>query len=159
VDHIAHAPAYRPVSLPVAEVPLPARLQRFYADLALEREARLDQLGELFTDDVEFIDPFRHTHGLAELRVLFERMFHQYRHIRFDGFVMAGTHEAFTLTYRMGMRMVVGPEFVTQMASVVVARDGRVSKLTDYYDFGSALLSPVAPLVSVYQQAMRRLFL
>jgi len=159
VDHIAHAPAYRPAPLPVAPVSLPARLQRFYEELAVGREVLLDQLGDLFTDDIEFIDPFRHTRGLAELRVLFERMFHQYRHIRFDTFVMTGTEAAFTLTYRMGMRMLVGPEFVTQMASVVVARDGKVSKLTDYYDLGSALASPVAPLVSLYQRTMRRLFL
>jgi ketosteroid isomerase-like protein len=134
-------------------------MQRFYEDVATRREAMLDRLGELFTDDVEFIDPFRRTHGLAELRTLFERMLAQYRRVRFSAFAVTGSEEAFTLVYDMHMQMLIGPEFVTRMVSVVVARDGKVAKLSDYYDLGSALVSPAVWLTRAYQGLMRRLFL
>jgi ketosteroid isomerase-like protein len=159
VDHVERAPAYRPVSTPVPNEALPQRMQRFYEELATRRETMLDRLGDLFTDDIEFTDPFRHTHGLAELRTLFERMFEQYRRVQFTAFETSGNDAAFTLVYDMRMHMIIGPEFVTRMASVVVARDGKVAKLSDYYDLGSSLVSPAVWLTGAYQRLMRRLFL
>jgi FAD/FMN-containing dehydrogenase/ketosteroid isomerase-like protein len=158
VDHVEKAHAYRPASND-ARATLPARMQRLYEDLARDRCAALDRLGEVFADDVEFIDPFRHTHGLEGFRALFERMFRQYAHVSFESFTATGEENAFTLTYDMRMRMRVGPEFVTRMASVVVARDGKVSKLVDYYDFPSALVSPFPPAMKLYRRVTRALFL
>jgi hypothetical protein len=45
------------------------------------------------------------------------------------------------------------------MASVVRGRDGRVADLVDYYDFPSALASPVPLLGSIYRKAVSLLFL
>jgi len=139
--------------------PLAQRLQEFYEALPVERERALDRLGDLFADDVHFRDPFRDTHGIEPLRELFARMFRQYRQVEFTGFSRDGDDNRFVLTYDMHLRMAVGPMFVTRMASVVRGRDGRVVELVDYYDFPSALASPIPLLGTLYRKAVNLLFL
>ncbi len=143
----------------VMSAPLAQRLQEFYETLPVERERALDRLGDLFAQDVHFRDPFRDTHGIEPLRELFARMFRQYRLVEFTGFSREGDDSRFVLTYEMHLGMAVGPTFVTQMASVVRARDGRVSDLVDYYDFPSALASPVPLLGALYRKVVNLLFL
>lgn len=135
------------------------RLQRFYESFATERERALDHLGEVFSDDIHFRDPFRDTHGMAAFRELFERMFRQYRYVSFSGFRCDGDERAFTLTYDMHLKMAVGPTFTTKMASVCRARDGKVFDLVDYYDFSSSLASPMPLLAAAYRKAITTLFL
>ena len=138
---------------------LPARLQALYESFSTERERALDRLDELFTADVRFKDPFRETRGIADFRELFERMFRQYKSVGFEHFRIVGTEDAFTLTYDMRLRMVVGPDFTTSMASVCVARGGKVAELVDYYDFASSLVSPVRAAAFAYRWITNRLFL
>src|SRR6185369_6997829 len=107
---------------------------------------------------VHFRDPFRDTQGIEPLRELFVRMFKQYRQVEFTGFSRDGDDQHFVLTYDMHLRMVVGPMFVTRMASVVRARDGKVVDLVDYYDFPSALASPIPLLGALYRKAVNLLF-
>ena len=45
------------------------------------------------------------------------------------------------------------------MASVGRGREGRVSDLVDYYDFPSALASPIPLLGTIYRKAVSLLFL
>lgn len=135
------------------------RLQRYYESFGTERERALDRLGEFFSEDIHFRDPFRETTGMADFRELFERMFRQYRVVKFTDFRCDGDERAFTLTYNMHLKMAVGPTFVTQMASVCRARDGKVYDLVDYYDFSSALASPMPLLAAAYRKAITTLFL
>ena len=139
--------------------PLAQRLQEFYESFPVERERALERLEQIYTEDVHFRDPFRDTHGISPLRELFERMFRQYRQVEFTGFSRDGDDNRFVLTYDMHLRMAHGPMFVTHMASVVRGRDGRVSELVDYYDFPSALASPVPLLGAIYRKAVSLLFL
>ena len=139
--------------------PLAQRLQELYETFPVERERALERLGDIFADDVHFRDPFRDTHGIEPLRELFVRMFRQYRQVEFTGFSREGDDTRFVLTYDMHLRMAVGPTFVTQMASVVRGRDGRVVELVDYYDFPSALASPIPLLGTIYRKAVSLLFL
>ena len=158
---VVPAPA-RHTSLPPRrfhEDSLPARVQAFYQDLAIEREPVLDRLGELFAHDIAFKDPFRDTRGLPAFRDLFERMLKQYRQVAFTGFRTMGDDQAFTMTYDMHLRMAVGPDFVTPMCSVCTARDGKVAGLVDYYDFASGLVSPVGVASRTYRWITNRFFL
>lgn len=139
--------------------PLAQRLQEYYETFPVERERALERLGELFANDVHFRDPFRETHGIEPLRELFARMFRQYRQVEFTGFSRDGDDQHFVLTYDMHLRMAFGPMFVTRMASVVRGRDGRVVDLVDYYDFPSALASPLPLLGTLYRKAVTLLFL
>lgn len=139
--------------------PLAQRLQEFYETFPVERERALERLDQLFASDVHFRDPFRDTHGIEPLRELFVRMFKQYRQVEFTGFSRDGDDQHFVLTYDMHLRMAVGPMFVTRMASVVRARDGKVVDLVDYYDFPSALASPIPLLGALYRKAVNLLFL
>ncbi|HEY4057449.1 MAG TPA: FAD-binding protein, partial [Kofleriaceae bacterium] len=153
--HWAHALG---VSMPRTDT-LPHRLQQFYEALSVDREAALDRLGDVFTDDIHFRDPFRDTNGMPAFRRLFERALAQYPGWSFTEFRIVGDAEQFTLTYNMRMRMAIGPEFVTPMASVCVVRDGKVSDLTDYYDFTEGLLSPVRLAGKAYRAFINRMFL
>jgi len=139
--------------------PLPQRLQAFYERFELDRERALPRLGELFTDDIHFRDPFRDTRGMADFRELFERMFRQYRSVSFTGFRVDGDEGSFTLTYDMHLQMAVGPRFVTPMASVCRAREGRVCELFDFYDFSSSLVSPFPLAAAAYRKVINVLFL
>jgi hypothetical protein len=143
----------------VVTAPLPQRLQAFYESLPVERENALRRLEDIYTSDVHFRDPFRETRGIEALRVLFERMFRQYRQIEFTGFSCDGDGSSFSMTYDMHLAMVVGPTFVTHMATICRARDGRISHIVDSYDFPSALTSPLPLLGAVYRRVVNRFFL
>ncbi|MES2645124.1 MAG: nuclear transport factor 2 family protein [Myxococcota bacterium] len=131
----------------------------WYNSFATEREACLVHLDTMFTEDVVFRDPFRDTRGVPAFRELFVRMFRRYRHVHFTGFVLEGNEEKFTFTYLMHLRMAVGPTFVTPMATICTARDGKISEVIDYYDFASGLVSPVPLLAKAYQACIRAIFL
>jgi ketosteroid isomerase-like protein len=147
-----------PVAEPVVQ-PVAQRLQELYESFPVERENALQRLGELFTDDVHFRDPFRETHGIEPFRELFVRMFRQYRTVEFTGFSREGDDRSFVLTYDMHLRMAIGPTFVTHMASVCRVREGRVAQLVDFYDFPSALASPIPFVAAMYRKTVNLLFL
>lgn len=140
---------------------VPERLQQFYEGFATEREGALDRLGDLFTDDIHFRDPFRETQGMPAFRELFVRMFKQYRTVAFEDFRIDGDDRAFTLTYVMRLGMVIGPTFATPIASVCRVREGedRVSDLLDFYDFSSSLVSPFPLMATAYRKIVNALFL
>lgn len=135
---------------------LAGRLQSLYEQMAADREPALDRLSDVFSDDIAFRDPFRTVAGIPAFRELFVRMFKQYRAVNFTGFRLHGDDEEFTLTYDMHMRMSVGPEFVMSMCSVVRARNGKVVEMTDYYDFPSGLVSPMAAAARAYRWVANR---
>jgi len=148
-----------PLAKDPTNMSLKARVQRFYESLAVDRELSLSTLDELFTADVRFRDPFRDTLGIGPFRELFVRMLKQYRFVDFTDVVAEGDETAFTLRYNMHLRMVVGPTFVTPIASIFRARDGKVCELHDYYDFPSGLVSPIPLLASAYKKLINQLFL
>lgn len=135
------------------------RLAAYYASMGKEREPALDRLGDYFHQDIHFVDPFRDTHGMADFRKLFDRMFKQYRVVEFTGFVGHGDDEAFTLRYQMRLKMAVGPVFTTDMVSLCRARDGKVFELVDVYDMTSSLVSPFGLLRRLYRAIINALFL
>jgi len=135
------------------------RVREFYERLSADREQSLSKLEELFAADVRFRDPFRDTVGIAPFRELFVRLLKQYRFVDFTDVVAEGDESAFTLRYDMHLRMVVGPTFVTPMASFFRVRDGKVCELYDYYDFPSGLVSPIPILRKAYKTLINRLFL
>jgi ketosteroid isomerase-like protein len=137
----------------------PERLQWFYQQLALTREHALEHLPAIFSDDIEFCDPFRETRGMRAFRELFVRMFRQYPTVDFTDYRTVGAGDRFTLTYDMHLRMAVGPTFVTPLASVCRVRDGLVFELHDYYDLVGGLLSPLRPIQRAYRTTVRALFL
>jgi hypothetical protein len=96
---------------------------------------------------------------MSRFRELFVRMFKQYRGVEFTDFRIDGDDRAFTLTYKMHLRMAVGPTFVTPIASVCLARADKVSDLLDYFDFSSSLLSPFPMAAAAYRRAVNALFL
>jgi hypothetical protein len=138
---------------------LPQRLQSFYELLGAQREGSIGGLPDLFTLDIHYRDPFRETLGMDAFRKLFVRMFKQYRTVAFTEFRVNGEDRAFTLTYKMHLRMAIGPTFVTPIASVCLARGDKICELCDYFDFSSSLLSPFPIAAAAYRKTVNALFL
>jgi ketosteroid isomerase-like protein len=138
---------------------LPKRLIAFYEALGDERERALERLPELFTERVRFRDPFREIVGIASFRALFVAIFRRYPRVGFSGFRVDGAEPRFALTYDMHVQMVVGPEFVTPFATVCRTEDGKVSELSDYYDFATGLVSPFPRATALYRTVTRKLLL
>lgn len=138
---------------------LPLRLQSFMEDLVVKREGALDRLGELFTDDMRFRDPFRETRGLDAFRETFVSMFRRYPTISFSDFECTGDAQAFTLTYVMRLRMAVGPTFAIHMATVCRTRGDRIEDYADYFDLGLGVTSPVPALTAAYRKVVAMIFL
>ncbi|GDY24823.1 nuclear transport factor 2 family protein [Agarivorans sp. Toyoura001] len=51
--------------------PIVQQLEQFYSELGMAQVARLS---EIYTDNVEFIDPLHHLHGIADLSQYFEHL-------------------------------------------------------------------------------------
>ena len=47
---------------------LPERMQAFYERLDTEKEAALDELPSLYTDDIQFVSPIEERDGLYAFR-------------------------------------------------------------------------------------------
>lgn len=118
------------------------KLQRYYEEMGDLRERSLERLGEYFSEDVRFRDPFRDTYGLPALHELFVRWFKRYPTVSFTNFRGAGDDVHFTLRYEMNMRMRFGPWLVAPTASICTAEGGKVVELEDYYDMEGVFVSP-----------------
>ncbi len=149
-------------------------LRRWTDDAALarycgmfERVAVTDLpgLGEFFTADAHFVDPFNDVRGLDQIRTLFARMFERCTDIRFE------VHEAFRagdvalLHWTMRFRPAPtraggtpGAEWTLHgMSRVVFAADGRVAEHVDHWDTGSQLYAKFPLLGPVIRWLQRKL--
>ncbi len=135
--------------------PLHERLIRFYARVSSEGAAALDELPELFSADIHFINPVVDDRGIQQFRRQWERAFRLYKVFRFRDIEVHGSGDHFTLIYSMQVRFIVGPLFDIPLATVVEGHDGKVTSMRDYFDTFQVLLQPVAPLLALYRWALR----
>lgn len=127
--------------------------------------ADLDRLGERFTDDARFADPFNDVRGLAAVRAVFARMFERCIDVRFE------VHEAFRdgevalLHWTMRFRPAPsasggapGAEWTLHgMSRVRFAADGRVVEHVDHWDTGGQLYARLPLLGPLIRWLQRRL--
>jgi hypothetical protein len=139
--------------------PPPERLQWFYEEMARSREDAMKYVGQVFTHDIIYKDPFRETSGVADFEKLFTSLFKKWPKVWFTEFSRIGSNDAFTLTYVMNLKGSIGPSFAQPMASIARANpEGLIYDLRDYFDFPTSLVSPSRIFTGLYH-GFAKLFL
>lgn len=139
----------------IATDALPARLKTFYERVNVDRDAALEDLPDLYANDVHFVNPVVDQRGLTAFFGVWKKAFRMYKVFEFTNIVVTGTDEVFSLTYSMNIRFAIGPTFVTDMMTDCRGRDGKVFYCRDYFDPLGTLVGPIAPLRWLYRFVFR----
>ncbi len=132
------------------------RIVGFYESLS---PAALDRLGDFYTDDARFKDPFNEVHGIAAIRGVFEHMYTSLHEPRFvvTERVVDGTQCFLVWEFRFRFR-----RFDTQTEQVVrggshlrLAADGRIADHRDYWDAAEELYEKL-PAVGALMRWLKR---
>lgn len=118
----------------------------------------LSRLGEIYTDDVSFKDPFNEVQGLPAVTRIFAHMFTQVDGPRFviTGSVLQGEQAFVTWDFRFRMKRFVRDEQCIRGAShLKFAADGRASFHRDYWDAAEELYEKL-PVLGALMRALRR---
>lgn len=133
---------------------LPERMQAFYERLNVEREAGLDELPNLYTDDIQFISPIEERDGIGAYKSSWESAFQTYKGFTFTDFKCVGDERAFALFYTMTIDIGIGNPMPTPTATLFIAREGKVYYQYDYWDTVGGLMQIYPPLRTAYDWAV-----
>lgn len=132
------------------------RIVGFYESLS---PAALDRLGDFYTGDARFKDPFNEVHGVAAIRGVFEHMYTSLHEPRFvvTQRVVDGAQCFLVWEFRFRFR-----RFDTQTEQVVhggshlrLAADGRIEDHRDYWDAAEELYEKL-PAVGALMRWLKR---
>jgi ketosteroid isomerase-like protein len=133
---------------------LPARMQAFYQRLSREGASALDELFDLYTDDVEFVSPIEKRIGIHAFRASWAQAFETYEAFTFTDFKCVGDDRSFALFYTMTIDIGVGNPMPTPTATLFVVREGKVYYQFDYWDTVGGLAQIYPPLKAAYDWAV-----
>ncbi len=135
-----------------------AHLARVVALFEQLTPAALARLGEVYADEVRFVDPFNDVTGLAPMRRIFEHMFETLQAPRFTVLTrFAAGDEAF-LTWDFRFRRGTGAELLIHGGSHLrFAPDGRVLLHRDYWDAAQQVYEQLPLLGAVLRWLRRRI--
>lgn len=140
------------MSKSVAGEALPQRVKRFYERISIERDAALEELPKLYSDDVRFINPVVDERGLKTFEEYWKKALRQYKTFEFKNVEVTGTDELFSLTYSMNVKFAFGPSFKGDMSTDCHAKDGKVYLCRDYFDPLGMLVQPFGPVSWLYKK-------
>jgi steroid Delta-isomerase len=133
-----------------------ARVVAFFEQLS---PADLARLGELYTADARFKDPFNEVQGLAAIEAVFAHMYRALEAPRFVIRDIAAEGERCFLTWDFLFRFkrfAPGQEQVVRGASMLVfAPDGRIALHRDYWDAAEELYEKL-PVVGALMRWLKR---
>lgn len=131
------------------------RLVRYYETL---NPSDLDRLGEIYSADAAFKDPFNEVRGIAAIRPIFEHMFRTLRTPRFVVHEAIGQGDQCCLTWDfhfvapgMGER----EQCIRGATHVRFDADGRVCLHRDYWDAAEELYEKL-PLLGALMRWLKR---
>lgn len=137
--------------------PIQLKLQDFYASLSDEA---LNELGEIYSPDVEFVDPVNSHKGLAQLTTYFSHLLSNCHTCKFDihGYDNCGQ----TLFIRWTMhyahpKLKNAQQLSLDGISELHIRDERVYYQRDYYDMGAMLYEHIPVIGAVIRWLKGRL--
>lgn len=131
------------------------RVVAFYESL---QPADLARLGQLYTDDVRFKDPFNEVQGVAAVRRIFEHMFATLEAPRFvvHERIVQGAQAFLTWDFVFRLRGRGQAEIRVRGASHLrLAADGRVAEHRDYWDAAEELYEKL-PLLGALMRWLKR---
>jgi hypothetical protein len=120
----------------------------------VEKEAALDELPELYTEDIQFVSPIEERDGIESFKDSWAKAFKTYQAFTFHDFKCIGDENAFALFYTMTIYIGVGDPMPTPTATLFVAREGKVYYQYDYWDTVGGLAEIYPPLRTAYQWAV-----
>ena len=132
-----------------------ARVVAFYESL---QPADLVRLGELYTDDVRFKDPFNEVQGVVAVRRIFEHMFATLQAPRFvvHERIVQGAQAFLTWDFVFRLRGRGQAEIRVRGATHLrLAADGRVAEHRDYWDAAEELYEKL-PLLGALMRWLKR---
>jgi steroid delta-isomerase len=132
------------------------RFTRFWEQLTRERVAAI---GEYYTEDAYFRDPFNEVRGLPAIRHIFEHMFETLHEPRFKilEVVEEGTNAFFVwdFTFRVKAWKPQVTQTIHGSSHIRFASDGRVSYHRDYWDAAGELYAKL-PLIGALMRWLAR---
>lgn len=133
------------------------RFERFYRDLAA---GSLDELADVYDDEVVFIDPVAEHVGLEALKEYFSNLLQNCRSCSFEVTVhRQGASMAFVtwvMTFEHAQLRQGKPIIVEGISQIDIAHD-RIVKQRDYYDMGAMVYENVPVLGFVVAGLRRRM--
>ncbi len=132
------------------------QLIRFFEQIDL---ATVSQLGQIYTPDAFFKDPFNEVQGIDAITRIFRHMFDQVDSPRFvvTNSVVQGDQAFLTWDFLFRMkRFSSGEQCIRGATHVRFAADGRVSFHRDYWDAAEELYEKL-PLLGSLMRTLKRL--
>ena len=116
------------------------------------------QLAEVYSDDIEFVDPVTTHHGLQAVTAYFERLLVNCHSCVFDirSATLQGStgHISWTMRFQH-RRLKNGKPIMVDGFSLLKFKEDKVSMQHDYYDMGAMIYEHV-PMVGPIVSALRR---
>ncbi|MCA9578686.1 MAG: nuclear transport factor 2 family protein [Myxococcales bacterium] len=132
-------------------------MQRFYERLNVDRERALEELPDLYTDDIAFFCPMETRYGLATFKRSWEFAFASYKMFEFHDFTLVDGSDNFALFYTMKVQMRVGRPMETPVGALFRVRDGKCHEQIDYWDNVGGVASIWVPAFRGYRWAVSKL--
>lgn len=131
------------------------RLVAFYAELT---PASLAQIGQLYSEDARFKDPFNEVQGTAAIRGIFEHMFQRLERPRFvvTQQVVEDDRAFLVWNFHFSFRGETTPRTIRGGSFVRCTPDGRVSEHRDYWDAAEELYEQIPVLGGLMRWLKRR---
>ncbi|WP_411845804.1 nuclear transport factor 2 family protein [Roseibacillus persicicus] len=130
-----------------------ARITYFLANLQPES---LEQLGEHYSERVQFDDPINEGHGLDDLRVIFEDLFKQLKNISLDITDSRGDEQAAFLKWVMRYRFRGKARELPGVSYFTFNKEGKVTSQRDYWDAAEGVYSEI-PGIGLTLRGIRKM--
>ena len=137
-----------------------APLDRFVAFFEGMTEADVARLGEVYTDDARFCDPFSDVRGLDRIRAIFAGMFEGMRDyaLKVDEATADGDMAWIRWTMSGRVRQLGPSPWVVHGVSVIrFAGDGRVREHVDFWDAASQMYERIPVIGWILARIRRRI--
>ena len=117
--------------------------------------AKLESLGDVYAPGVEFHDPLHHIRGLAQLRVVYERIFTQLTEVRVTVSDIHGDDSTGFMLWTMHYKLRGKDRSIHGTSHLRFAPDGRVAAQHDFWDASFPVYGE-APLLGWAMRRIRR---
>lgn len=131
------------------------RIVRYFETLT---PASLAAIGDVYTADAHFSDPFNDVRGLDAVRRIYQRMFETLAEPRFEVTEVLAEDTRCLLVWDFHFRRANGQPWRIHGSSLLhVGADGRIHAHRDYWDAGSQVYERVPVLGGLLRLLKRRL--
>lgn len=121
--------------------------------------SNLELLSEIYSDDIEFIDPMHQINGIAELRAYFANLYSNVKHCQFDitdSFSAGNNAFIYWTMHYAHPKLSSGKTISVQGHSKLIFKKDKIIKHRDYFNVGELLYKHIPLLGSVINYIDKR---